>query len=400
MATFVTLCCSYGVWYSYSVFLVALLREFGWSRSLVAGAFSIFTLVHGLSSAPLGWLLDRYGPRRLVTLGGAILGLGLVLDGAVERPWQLYAAYGVVTAVGVACAGWMPAVVLVQRAYPQRVGTMLGVASAGIGVGIFLMAPLAQWLIEVAGWRWAFRLLAGAAVAWIVPATLVLVTDPPRDAAAVPAAPAGARPPGPGEASLRTAVRDARFWLLAVVLMGSSFVNQMLLVHQVAYLVDHRVEAFVAASVVGLIGVVSVLAKAGGGWCSDRLGRELTYTAGAVCLSASLLALGGLALWPGPGWAWLYAVLIGIGYSITGPLAPALVSDHFRGRHFGAIFGALHVSNALGGSLGPWIAGRVFDATHSYAPAFALAGAAVWLATAASWLARALGRRPAAPAPH
>ncbi|MBI4594166.1 MAG: MFS transporter, partial [Candidatus Rokubacteria bacterium] len=178
-ATFVTLGVVYGVWYAYAIFLVALLGEFGWSRSLVAGAFSVFTLVHGCLSPPLGWLADRLGPRRLVLTGGVILAAGLVLDGAVQAPWHLYLTFGVVTALGVAFAGWVPAVMLVQRWFPERVGTALGLTSAGIGVGIFVMGPLSHWLIEAVGWRWAFRIIGLLAGAWIIPATLAFVADPP-----------------------------------------------------------------------------------------------------------------------------------------------------------------------------------------------------------------------------
>ncbi|MBI2161014.1 MAG: MFS transporter, partial [Candidatus Rokubacteria bacterium] len=176
--TFVTLGLSYGVWYAYSVFLVALLREFGWSRSLVAGAFSVFVLVHGVLAPPLGWLADRVGPRRLFLAGGLTLAAALWLDGAVERPWHLYVAFGVVTAAGVACAGWVPAVILVQRWFPRRVGAALGITSAGIGVGIFLVVPLTQLLVDQLGWRAAFRCLAAAVALWIVPASLLALRDP------------------------------------------------------------------------------------------------------------------------------------------------------------------------------------------------------------------------------
>jgi MFS family permease len=380
-ATFVTLGLAYGVWYGYAVFLVALLREFGWSRSVVAGAFSTFTLVHGLASYPIGWLCDRFGARRLVLAGGGLLAAGLLLDGAVTRPWHLYLAFGVLTALGVAAAGWVPAVILVQRWFPQRLGTMLGFTSAGIGVGIFIVVPLSQILIELAGWRDAFRVLGTLMALWVLPAALWLLREPPRPAPA----PAGRH--GAADISLGQAVASRRFWLIAVAQGSASFANQMLLAHQVAYLVDHGIGTLVAASVVGVVGLGSIVGKAGGGWASDTFGREATYTVGMALVAASIGTLGMVALSSAPAWAYVYGALIGVGYAVTAPLMPAVVSDLYRGRNFGAIFGAIQVANAFGGSAGPWVAGRIFDAQGAYTLAFVGAVAAGALSTTSLWLA-------------
>ncbi len=359
------------------------MRDFGWSRSVVAGAFSLFTLVHGVASFPIGWFSDRFGPRRLILAGGVLLAAGLWLDGAVVTPWQLYLSYGVLTALGVATSGWVPAVMLVQRWYPQRVGTMLGLTSAGIGVGISLFVPLCQWLIHLVGWRGAFRVVAALMLIWIVPATLWLVRDPPRTTPAEPARALG----GAAEPTLRTAMAGRRFWLLSAATLATSFLNQMLLVHQVAYLVDHGVTALVAASVVSVIGVGSIVAKGAGGWASDRFGREVTYTFGVAMVLASIGCLGLVALVPSPGWAYLYGLLVGVGYAVTAPLMPAVISDLYRGRHFGAIFGAIHIANALGGSSGPWVAGRIFDVTGGYAAALAVAVVAGVASVVTLWIA-------------
>jgi MFS family permease len=385
--TFVTLGLAYGVWYAYSVFLVALLQEFGWSRSLVAGAFSVFVLVHGLLSAPLGWLADRLGPRRLILAGGLLLAGALVLDGAVTRPWHLYVAFGILTSMGVAAAGWIPGVVLVQRWFPGHVGTALGVTSAGIGVGIFVVVPACQWLIEAAGWRWAFRTLGIAVAAWVVPATLLLLRDPGPLALAAPASARDAAGAPGDHVTLRGALVTRTFWLLGLTQVGGSFATQMLLAHQVAYLVDQGIAALMAASVVGVVGLASVVSKAGGGWFSDRFGRELTYTLGMGAVVASIATLGVVAIAPGPVPAYAYGVLVGAGYAVTAPLMPAVANDFFRGRHFGAIFGTLHIANAVGGSLGPWVAGWIFDTTRTYAPAFGTAAGAAALATLALWIA-------------
>lgn len=380
------------------MFLVALLREFGWSRSLLAGAFSVFVLVHGASAPALGWLGDRIGPRRLFLAGGVILAGALWLDGAVDRPWHLYASYGIVTAVGVAAAGWVPAVVLVQRWFPQRVGAALGITSAGIGVGIFLVVPLTQFLVDHVGWRTAFRILAAAVALWIVPASLLILKDPPR---AIRVAGAGGRPRSqwgtersslppvpPADVTLGEALRTQRFWLVTTAQLLGSLASQMLLVHQVAYLVDHGIPALVAASVVSVVGLASIVGKAGGGWFSDTVGREVTYTLGMISVVASVGMLGVIAVAPGPLPAYVYGALVGVGYSVTAPLLPALISDVFRGRHFGAIFGMLQFGNALGGALGPWLAGRVFDTTGSYRGALIGAVISASVATAALWISR------------
>jgi len=164
VATFVTLGLAYGFWYSYAVFLVAFLREFGWSRSVIAGAFSVLVLIHGVSGPLLGWLVERFGPRGVIATGGVLLASGLFLGAQITNAWHLYLTIGVLTALGVSAAGWVPAVVLIRGWFPQRVGTAIGVASTGIGVGIFALVPFAQLLIDALGWQdrlrpWRARLL-------------------------------------------------------------------------------------------------------------------------------------------------------------------------------------------------------------------------------------------------
>jgi MFS family permease len=375
---------------------VALLREFGWSRSLLAGAFSLFVLVHGLAGAPLGWLADRIGPRRLILVGGGVLALGLFFTGGVSRWWQLYLAFGVVTALGVSASGWVPTVLLIQRWFPNRIGTSMGVASAGIGMGIFGMGPLSQLLIEWMGWRWAFRILSALGLALVVPSALWLLREPgPR------------REPGRGrsaeshratesrEWTLATALRSLRFWGLGGVFFAGSFTSQFLLVHQVAYFVDHGLTPLVAASVVGVVGLASVAGKVGWGWLSDLIGRELTFTLGFSCVVLSVGMLGLFATYPWPSLPFVYGVLIGVGYAVTAPLSPAASSDLFRGRHFGAIFGTLSLATSFGGAVGAWAGGWIFDLTRSYA--WALVAALVFAVGAPVLLWLVAPRRPNPP---
>ncbi len=391
-----TLALAYGIWYSYSVILVALLAEYGWSRSLLAGAFSVFTLVHGLANPMIGNLCARFRPLRVMAGGGLAMGVALFADSFIASPLQLYVGFGVATALAVAGAGWVPALVHVQREYQERLGASIGIISSGVGVGMFAVVPLTQLLIDAFGWRMAFRVLAVLCAAWIVPASLLMMratqrTKPGSEPRFKNQEKPGSDPRRPlREITLHEAMRTQPFWLLVIAFFFGNIGSQTLHVHQVAYLVDHGLPAIVAASVVSVVGLASIVGKAGGGWLSDRVERELVYVSGVAILAASALVLLAIGANTTATAAYAYAVLLGLGYSVTAAITPAMVGDRFSGRHYGAIIGAGLVGNAFGSALGPWMAGRLYDATASYTLAFCIAAAASLIAGAAAWRARGL----------
>jgi MFS family permease len=383
-----TLALAYGVWYSYSVVLVALLREFGWSRSVLAGAFSVFTLVHGAVNPLIGTLCDRLRPQRLMAGGGVALGLALFADSYIAAPWQLYLSFGLFTAIAVAAAGWVPALVQVQRDFQDRLGLALGIVSSGVGVGMLLVVPLTQLLIDAYGWRTAYRVLAAICVLWILPSSIFLHWQAPVRRPAPP--PTGTTAKLPSMTTLAQAMRGAPFWLMLAAFFFGNMCSQTLHVHQVAYLVDHGVAAIVAASVVGVVGISSIVGKTGGGWLSDRVEREFVYVGGIVIMVAAVAALAALAAAPARWAVYGYAVLLGVGYSVTASLTPAMVSDRFGGPHFGTIVGVGLMGAAVGSALGPWMAGYLFDHTGSYLLAFAIAAGCGVAAGTAAWRARVL----------
>lgn len=189
-------------------------------------------------------------------------------------------------------------------------------------------------------------------------------------------------------------MRTEPFWLLMAMFFFGNVASQTLHVHQVAYLVDQGLAAIAAALVVGVVGLASIVGKTGGGWLSDRVEREVVYVAGIAILVASafaLLAISGTPNDPPSRWAaYGYAVLLGVGYSVTAAITPVIVSDRFSGPHFGAIVGVGLMGTAAGSAIGPWMAGRLYDLTASYAIPFAIAAGCGALAGAAAWRARAL----------
>ena len=384
-----TLAIAYGIWYSYSVILVALLAEFGWSRSVLAGAFSVFTLVHGGLNPVIGMLCARFRPLRVMAVGGAAMGVTLFADSFISTPLGLYVAFGVLTAIAVALAGWVPSLVFAQHNFQDRLGLSVGIISAGVGVGMLLVVPLTQFLIDAFGWRTAFRVLGVIAVVWIVPSSLwlrgLIRGQSPNSFSPLQRESLASHP-----MTLREAMRTQPFWLLWMAYFFGNVSSQTLHVHQVAYLVDQGLSAIIAATVVGVVGLSSIFGKIGGGWLSDRMEREVVYVAGIAIMVASAFALLAIGESPSPWAAYGYAVLLGVGYSATASLIPAMVSDRFSGRHFGAIVGFGLIGSAAGSATGPWMAGRLYDATGSYTLAFLIAAGCGVAAGLAGWRARTL----------
>ena len=394
---FINLAVIYGAWYSYAVFLVALVKEFAWSRSIVSGGFSLFVMVHGSLGPLSGWLAGRVGARRLILVGGCLVGIGLLLAAQVQAWWQLYLAFGVVTALGIGLSGWIPTVLITRGWFPERVGTAVGVVSAGIGVGIAGLVPLAQVLIEWCGWRWTYRILGILIAGWVVPATFFLVKDPPPEGPGTASGPAAIEGNAAAAAhwTLATAVRDGRFWALAGVFFSGNVATQMLLVHQVAYLVGHGVSPLAAAAVGTAVGLASIVGKMVWGAMSDRSGREVAYSLAFSCTAASVGALALAGAYPATLLPYLYGILMGLGYAGTAPLTPAAASDLFRGPGFSMIFGTLHFVLTIGAAAGSWGAGKFFDWTGSYALALVMGLIASLVAPALMWVAAP--RRPHPP---
>ena len=141
-----------------------------------------------------------------------------------------------------------------------------------------------------------------------------------------------------------------------------------------------------AASIVGLIGLLSVAAKVFWGWAADNIGREMTYTLG--CL-AMVLAVGMLALAkvvPSSGMLYLYAVVFALGYGVSAPVWPIVTSDLFAGRNFGTIYGFIALFTGFGSALGAWLGGYVYDLTGSYTIAFGAAVAGKIASAGALWI--------------
>ena len=391
-----------GVNDSFSVFFVAFLEEFGCGRAAVAGVFSCARLTEGVISVGVGMLSDRFGLRRLVPMSACLVAIGLVLASQAQTLWMLYVAYGLVFAVGYCGLGELSHVPVISHWFIKQRGTAIGIAMAGMGLGILLIVPLTQLFILHLGWRWAYIVLAAIVLVGVIPPTLLWQRERPEDMGLLPdgevpvelprrsaimarrsthATPVGQ------EWTLRTALRTPTLWMLFAMRVFTPLGMMMVVPHHVVYLVGHGFSKPVAALAFGSLGAFSFTGRILFGWLSDRLGQVAT-----IILSYSISILGTFLLLSlqDPTYVWLlwcHIAVYGIGFGARGPLTSALVTQLFHGKSWGAILGFLEVGSGLGGTLGPWLSGVLFDWTGSYTVSFHVSMVMLALAVVCAWLA-------------
>jgi MFS family permease len=368
LSVWLTLGVAFGLQFSFSVFLVPLLEEFRWSRGAAAGAFSLSAVMQGALSPLIGALVDRVGPRRVILGGAIVLGVATVLASRVTSLWDLYVVVGALTALGVCAVGWVPSGALIAQWFARRQASMMGLAFSGMGIGVLAVGPLAQFLIDVHGWRVAYLLLGFGSLALLVPIVGLGIRDAP--AAREPRA-ASAMVSDPGVA-VRTALGMRAFWALFFAYVFTPLAVFPVVTHQVAFAVDHGFAPRFVAGIFGLTGFMSIAGRIVFGLAADRIGRAPSAAVSYACTAMGTLALLSIEAWRHPAVLYLYGVLFGLGFGARGPIITAIAAARFPGRRFGAIYGLLSVGNGLGGAIGPWFAGALFDLTGTYRLAFLL----------------------------
>lgn len=382
----ITLAIASGLYFSFPVFFVALLEEFGWSRGATAAAFSISSVVQGALSPVVGILVDRLGPRRVMLGGACLLSGACVLSSRIDSLASLYLVTGVLAASGLCAVSWIPSGALIARWFTERRGSMLGLAFSGMGAGVLAIGPLAQWLIIGYGWRSAYVVLGLGTLVVLVPLIWLGVREAPV-LAAQDRGEASGPSPGAGR-EVGDALRTRAFWALFFAYLCTPLAVFSVVTHQVAFAVDQGFPRLFVAGIFGLTGLLSTVGRIGFGIAADRIGRATSATISYGCTALGTLCLLSLEVWPHAAALYAYALFFGLGFGARGPIITAMASQLFPGRRFGVIYGILSVGNGIGGGVAPWFGGAVHDLTGSYRVAFLIAVGFCALGSACFWLAR------------
>jgi len=323
------------------------------------------------------------------------MGLGFLVVSVMDSLLLFYLGY-VLVGVGAAGIGPVPTSAIVSNWFRKKRGTAVGITSAGIGAGGFIMAPIVGYLLSAFDWRTAY--LSMAVIVWvsIIPLSLLLVRTRPEDV--------GLHPDGALEAeethrtgagngvvwgfSLRQAAATLPFWLIAVSYLLGNFSSMGGLQAQVPNLNDIGFPTATAAAALGAIGFGSGVGKVFFGWLCDRMQPRLASAIGLTLQCAAVLILLQLRSDSPAALIWTYALLMGFGAGSWLPTMSMLVSGSFGLAFYGSVFGVVNLAQSVGTAVGPLVAGVMYDTMGTYRWAFMLFAALYAIAIPAVLLVR------------
>ncbi len=371
LAAFIIQILMYGPRNSFGVFFKPMLNDFGWSRSLLSGAFSISTLIQGVFSVVMGGLNDRFGPRIVLTLCGIFVGLGFYLMSHVNSAWQLYLFY--VVPVGIGMGGiYAPPMSTVARWFVKRRSIMTGIVVAGGGLGGLIFPPVANWLISTHGWRDSYGIIGAMVLVIIILLSQSMKSDPMK----MGLEPYGKQDPKTQKVDLflsgftfKEAARTGQFWITIVAFFCFGYSIMTIIVHVVPHVTDLDISATTAANILACLGGAQLVGGIVFGGIADRIGNKQSFFICLILMSAAVLWI----LVSGQVWMFfLAAVIFGLGCGGGATLVSPLAAELFGMKSHGLILGVLVFCSTIGGSCGSWVSGYIFDVRESYQWAFSI----------------------------
>jgi MFS family permease len=397
----ITFALGYGSRYSFSVFFPFLLEDFKWPRDVTAAILSLNMLFYGFTAPLAGYLVDRFGPRKTMTLGTALMSLGLLLSSLGTKPWHFYLSFGVLAGFGLCLSAAVPFTTVLKNWFHRRRGLAYSFLFCGTG-GAFASYPAIAWLIHKVGWRITFIIESAIVAGVLIPLFIFILRYHPQekglfqDGAKEDAKDStvlqdeNKEDPSPLNSEDRwtfpAVFTNLRFWLLALITFSLwGVMDHIVVAHHIAFATDVGYSKIYASSVISLLGLARIAGSLLSS-ISDRIGREPTLTIGTVVGISAIAVLTSIEDTTQPWRLYYYAMGMGFGIGMCTPAITASVADILQGPKVGWIIGLIWFSYAVGGAVGPWLAGWLFEASGNYTIAFSVAIVMYAIACVAMWI--------------
>ncbi|PKB63589.1 MAG: hypothetical protein BZY80_06565 [SAR202 cluster bacterium Io17-Chloro-G2] len=390
---------------AFGIFFPFMAESLSWSRGLLASATILARGAAAVAGPLLGHRVDRHGPRPFIFLGGISMAAGAAILALVHSPWQLFVGYGLFLSVGAVALSDLTADSTVSKWFVRRRGRALAFSTMGMSsAGIALPITLA-FLISHMGWRATWGVLA---VAILMLAFLVapVMRRRPEDHGMVPdgepsqadTAPGDVSPgdAATGEVSLtaKEAIRTPAFWLLAASTNLAAIAIFGINLHMFSYITDQGVSVAVAAGTITYLYFLQTAAKPLWGFIGERLHVRYCLAACYAGGALGIVILMGASTLPG---FLAFATVYGLTRGAQSFVSSLAWSDYFGRDAQGAIRGALFPIRFVSGSIGPVMAGLLFDFRGDYTMAFSAFVAVFALGSLTAVMARPPARRTGQP---
>ncbi len=360
--------------YAWSVFIAPLSAEFGWTRADIALAFSLCCFVFGLTAIPSGRLSDKIGPRKVVFMGAILIMVGFVASGFINTKLGLYFTYGVICGLGGGMT-YIPPIATGPKWWPDRRALATGFSVVGLGLGSFIMAPIATWMIANMGWRPVFWYM-GIVMGVLGILSALCLQNPPAGWK-----PAGWNPPAPAPGTKAQvdythdeAKATPQFWMLYAAYFCSAFSGLMVIGHLAGAGIDRGLAPMAAAGAVSVLAFSNAAVRVIIGGIVDKIGVRPCFI---LLWSIQVVML--LLIYPVAGNAtmlWIVALIFGWSYGAQFTLFPSACVNYYGPTAQGSNYGLLFSSFGFAGLAGPWVGGYLYQLQGNYMIPFA-AGAAV-----------------------
>lgn len=393
-ASFLILFFNSGARYSFGIMIKPMIQELGWSRSALSLAFSLNMIVFAFSLTVVGRVYDRYGPKWVIVVSTLFLSLGHMVISSLESLWLFVFFYGVVSAVGLGgtSLGFFAAVM--SKWFEKRRGMAISLALSGSCLGHFALVPLFTLFVLHFGWRGSYFWIGLISLVVNVPLALWVIKGDPADLGieidkdrggglSDQAGDKGAPDRISHNLGLWEALRTPSYWFFIVTMFVCGCGDFLMTTHLIPFATDQGISPTTAGNMLGWLGLLSLAGILVAGPVSDRMGTKIPL-AGTFAIRVALFLL----ILNSTDVVSLYIFSLGFGFTflIGAPLTPVLLGRLYGFAHIGLLSGFATTVHHLGGSLGAYMGGVIFDRTGSYRGAFVLSAIMAFIAVISALL--------------
>ncbi len=361
--------------YTYTVYAPFILKEMNWTRADFGNVYSVYLLVMLVLAALAGWFIDRFGPKLSIMIGAVLGALGMVLFSTMQTMTQAYLYFAVIMSLAVVLQLSLPTQTLARRWFLKKAAFATGLMMSSFALIGALFFPLLAKLAAAYGWRpvalWSGIIIEAAILLLVI----IVVRDTPESM--------GLNMDGMSDAEAKAiigvvgqvlakephmtrgeAVRTSQFWILGLSLAMAGMIFTGFMQHITMIGLSVGMTAAQAATVMTAWALPSFIGRLGGGWVADRIGKRKVLMGCGV-----MIVLGYLYAWLFATSAtplYIFAVWAGIFMSPLLVILPPLFGDLFGRLHLASILGLFSLLSGLFAAVGPFLAGRIAEATNSY----------------------------------